>query len=1464
MKKILLLFFLAIGMNYLGWGQSIFDNPITGSNPSADNPYITGQNFNANITVSGIGRGSGISANSASNRYNASSWNVSSLDVNKYFYFTLTPNSGYKINFVSFVYTGQASGTGPTSFAIRSSLDSYVSNLGSPNATGTTIDLSASTYQNLTGSITFRFYGWNASQSAGTFSINDFTFNGTVVSTGATAPSVTSLSATAISSTGATFNGCVTADGGASIADRGFYWKTSSGVTTSDTKVSEGGTTTGAFSKTLSLTAQTHYYYKAYATNSVGTTLSSVEENFWTFSIEPASHTTTFTNNVISQTQINLNFDKANTIINRTGYIILQTANATPPTGFPVDSMSYTVGYSFTNGTGTVAAIVTDLNATSTSITGLTAGTTYSFKIFPFNWNGSQPLTYNYKTDGTVPSTSGTTLPPLASTSEVKGPALGSQPNPGTISSLITTAGAAIRVFDMGIFDYGVDGQPTKVTQVTIKAGTNNTTNWSASIQGVKLSTDGGSTFVTTGTPTINAASIVFPITAGNLNIPDNSSLTLSLYIYLKSTGLTDNQIFEFKVDAAASSHGFTADATGSTFLTTFSSAPVSNQVSINVVATKLNFVQQPTNTNINATMVPAVTIEATDDNGNRDLNKTGTVTLSSSGTMTGPVTASLSAGYGTFGNIIHTVIGTGLTLTASLAGLPDATSNSFNITLVPIFTELVVPQYMGSKTTSSANTDRTPFVVCLQIDNLQANTAYDIKPGVALTSDVATSYGAGNFWISGIFQSATISNAFTTNSAGSSGPFWIFIQPTGNSTRFDAGQVHNLRIGYIVNGGSMPSAPNFIGSKTITALDIASTPRTTTTTDDGAFIKGTANIGASGKYVLLYNNIDGTGDPLFSYQIRTATATSSTQSDLPSAINDVYLQSGTSSIGDYPAVIPIGAINPNGVRRVEARNADNTIYSYNTDADGIWYSGANTTTITSRQVVTLTNEDTPVYPTTWNGSTWDNGLPSSSKNAIVNGNLSLTDALTMACSFTINLGNTVTLNAGKNLTANETTTLNSAECLVLKSDASGTASFIDHGISGSGTTKVERYISQNQWHYTCVPMTSTPTLPLKDLYVKYYTESNHNFHYVIRDDSTLTINMMGYAIWSDNATTGDKTITFSGNLNTGSESLSLTRTYNSGTSDYDGWNLVGNPYPSSLDWDASSGWTKTNVDNAIYFWNGASYSSYVAGVPTGSNIIPPMQGFFVHATAAGTLGTSNAARVHGTKSFYKDSAIIENLLKLQVQGNGYSDETYIRFRPDATTGFDPEFDAYKLMGLNEAPQVYSTIPGTKLSINSQPFAGINTLIPVSIQFGLSQHLTLMADNLGSFRNNNTILLEDKKLNVTQSLNTNPVYGFDYTSGENPDRFLLHFNNPSFGIGEKKIDHSVQIYYYNSSVYIKSTDGKDLIGEVFIYDLTGREVYTGTLIHSMLNPIALQVESGYYIVKVVGDNGVTTGKVYLH
>jgi hypothetical protein len=205
MKKFILVSALMLNVVFV-WGQSIFNNPITATDPSLLNPFTTGQIVDPNISVSGIARGPGISAVTASNRYAATSWNTAAIDLTAYFEFTLTPTGVCDIDFVSFVYTGQSSGTGATSAAFRSSLDGFATNIGAATITGTTINLSGAAYQNITNPITFRLYGWGASAGGGTFSVNDFTFNGTT----ACGPPSTTITTTTLSSSSFTVN-CSTA-----------------------------------------------------------------------------------------------------------------------------------------------------------------------------------------------------------------------------------------------------------------------------------------------------------------------------------------------------------------------------------------------------------------------------------------------------------------------------------------------------------------------------------------------------------------------------------------------------------------------------------------------------------------------------------------------------------------------------------------------------------------------------------------------------------------------------------------------------------------------------------------------------------------------------------------------------------------------------------------------------------------------------------------------------------------------------------------------------------------------------------------------------------------------------------------------------------------------------------------------------------------------------------------------------
>jgi hypothetical protein len=508
-----------------------------------------------------------------------------------------------------------------------------------------------------------------------------------------------------------------------------------------------------------------------------------------------------------------------------------------------------------------------------------------------------------------------------------------------------------------------------------------------------------------------------------------------------------------------------------------------------------------------------------------------------------------------------------------------------------------------------------------------------------------------------------------------------------------------------------------------------------------------------------------------------------------------------------------------------------------------------------------------------WNlAGNWSNGIPTSSINAIIDG-VATIDIAAQTRDLTINTGKSVTISVTKSLIVHGTTILNSTDCLILKSDATGTASFIDNGFAGTGTVKVERYLSQNAWHYTCFPVTTTQTNPLQGLYVMYYSEPLHHFRYITGLDSTLNQSMLGYGIWSGGS---NSTVNFSGTLNSGSLNIPVSRTYQGpGVTNYDGWNLVGNPYPSALDLVAiTGGWT--NVEATAYFWNGSVYLAYptMGGYGTHSQYAPAMQGFFVHCNDAsatpstpgsGTVTVNNAARVHNSTGFLKSTTAIMNGLIITASGyaNNYTDKISVHFNPNATSGYDPGYDAYKLWGLNEAPQIYMKIADTNVTCNSLPFASKTMVIPMGFSCGLPGQYTLTADSLGTFQNNIEISLEDLKLNKTRDLRLNREYTFNYDTLDNPNRFVLHFDNPSLGVEEIKIDNRLQIYSFGSFVYIKSTDGMVLSGDVFISDMIGRELYRGHLVSNTLNRITPVIDEGYYVVKVITNDGVYSGKIYL-
>ncbi len=366
-------------------------------------------------------------------------------------------------------------------------------------------------------------------------------------------------------------------------------------------------------------------------------------------------------------------------------------------------------------------------------------------------------------------------------------------------------------------------------------------------------------------------------------------------------------------------------------------------------------------------------------------------------------------------------------------------------------------------------------------------------------------------------------------------------------------------------------------------------------------------------------------------------------------------------------------------------------------------------------------------------------------------------------------------------------------------------------------------------------------------VWVRRYHEYSGNWINQIFDN--FLINTIGYSVQS----TQPQTAQFIGLLS------DITECYiyqNNPGSDPDrvGWNLLGNPFPCSLDWDLIP---NSTAEQAVYVWNGTQYISWNGTVGALTNgIIPPMNGFFVKAL---NLNWSLfiiplSARVHSNVPFYKES--ITNLIELEVTGNNYSDVTYIHLNSEATKGFDAHSDARKLRGIEDAPQLFSYAGGKELSINEQPFEPA-VVIELGFTCGKSGNFILNGKGLESFNNNVRILLEDVKEGIFQNLSDNVQYSFSYIAGESEHRFKLHFTENS----SNPEPSEVSIYSVGKKVIVNNYTG--LSGDIQVYDFTGRIILNSSIDSGNQSSFTLSAAAGPYVVKVITAKGVHSRKVVI-
>lgn len=250
-------------------------------------------------------------------------------------------------------------------------------------------------------------------------------------------------------------------------------------------------------------------------------------------------------------------------------------------------------------------------------------------------------------------------------------------------------------------------------------------------------------------------------------------------------------------------------------------------------------------------------------------------------------------------------------------------------------------------------------------------------------------------------------------------------------------------------------------------------------------------------------------------------------------------------------------------------------------------------------------------------------------------------------------------------------------------------------------------------------------------------------------------------------------------------------------------------------------------------------------------------------------MSISYVSKAQSTKnsSFYisdinssvKNSAAIPNLLRIKATTALSSDETVVYFRDDATEGFDPEFDAYKLTGGADAPQLGSvTIDSIKLCINALPCVVCGRTIPLYFSLNQVTPVTFTATGFESFTMNEPIFLEDLQENKLINLKENPIYTFTYQPAET-DRFQLIFLN--YVATSDEVSDKAVVYYFNGNLHIDipSVNGKK--ADIQTFDIAGRLMKSTTTILNGQVRVDAPKTPGIYIIRILAANKLFTQRI---
>jgi hypothetical protein len=345
----------------------------------------------------------------------------------------------------------------------------------------------------------------------------------------------------------------------------------------------------------------------------------------------------------------------------------------------------------------------------------------------------------------------------------------------------------------------------------------------------------------------------------------------------------------------------------------------------------------------------------------------------------------------------------------------------------------------------------------------------------------------------------------------------------------------------------------------------------------------------------------------------------------------------------------------------------------------------------------------------------------------------------------------------------------------------------------------------------------------------------------------------------------------FTGVLNNGTISKAIS---DSGS----GYNMIGNPYASTISADAFMIDNTASIESIMYFWrrtnlaSGSAYATYTPLGGTGTNpsesgvILTPNgsiqigQGFFVKAkTGATSVSFTNAMRetMPTSTQFFrtKKADQLDRVWLNLTNASGAFSQALVGYSTNATLGVDGYDGPY----FNDSPTALtSDINGEEYTIQGRPAFDVTDVVPLNFKTDAAGDYTIAIDHAdGVFAAGQDIYLVDNVKSLETNLKTD-AYTFTATNGTANSRFSLKYQKTLKVDASTFNENCVTVYRNGGTLYINS--GGSAINTIKVFDMQGRLIAEQKNVNANATAIKNLKANQVFVVQVISGDSIVVNK----